>query len=509
MTFAAKNRNAGLSVADHIDLNARNAPDRVFLADPATGREYSHSECWSEAQRIASVIREKGVKPGEPVAYAFANSSDAALAILGLLYGGFLATAINLVAGENNISYVLEHSRCKLVIADESGRQLLGPIIQEIPNAPDVIDLPELMQNQPENGFANAQPHADADGLLMYTSGTTGQPKGVVLTQANLLAGGTNTMTAHQLSSTDRGLCVLPLYHINAFCVSLMASLVSGSGLVIPPKFSASSFWDTISTHKCTWFSVVPTQIFYLLHNTGSNASKCKQLRFGRSASAPLSPDMHAVFEERFKIPIIETMGLTETAAQILSNPLPPGSRKIGSPGIAFGNEVIIADEMQNEVPQGEEGEILVRGPNVLRCYLRNEKATTEAITRDGWLRTGDLGRMDEDGYVFVTGRLKELIIKGGENIAPREIDEALYSHPDVIEAAAFAVPCNDYGQRIEAGVKLKSGSTASSGDLVDICKGKVGAFKAPDCIHILPELPKGPSGKIQRIKLAKMLADG
>ena len=186
-----------------------------------------------------------------------------------------------------------------------------------------------------------------------------------------------------------------------------MGSLVSGGSLVVPPKFSVSSFWDTIREQDCSWFSVVPTQISYLLHSNGGTASGCEKLRFGRSASAPLSPDVHEAFEKRFGVPIIETMGLTETAAPILSNPLPPETRKIGSPGIAYGNEVIIGDRNQNEMPRGEEGEILVRGQNVLRCYLKNEEATAEAVTPAGWLRTGDLGRMDEDGYVFVTGRLK------------------------------------------------------------------------------------------------------
>ncbi|MEM9279557.1 MAG: AMP-binding protein, partial [Pseudomonadota bacterium] len=262
---------------------------------------------------------------------------------------------------------------------------------------------------------------------------------------------------------------------------------------------------------SCSWFSVVPTQISYLLHNAdqlGCDATGCDELRFGRSASAPLSPDVHAAFEKRFGVPVIETMGLTETAAQILSNPLPPGVCKIGSPGIAFGNQVMIGDNSQQEVTRGKEGEILVRGSNVLRCYLKNEEATAEAITKNGWLRTGDLGRMDQDGYVYVTGRLKELIIKGGENIAPREVDEALYTHPDVVEAAAFAVTCQDYGQRVEAGVKLSDGSQLTMDDLLSICHEKLGAFKSPDKIHILDELPKGPSGKIQRIKLIEMLAE-
>ena len=342
----------------------------------------------------------------------------------------------------------------------------------------------------------------------MYTSGTTGRPKGVVLRQSSLLAGGSNAVLAHRLTAADRAFCVLPLYHINGLCVTILGPLVSGGSVVVPPKFSVSSFWPAIRDHGCTWFSVVPTQISYLLHdveNTTSNPADIPGLRFGRSASAPLSPDVHEAFEKRFSLPVIETMGLTETAAQILSNPLPPGERKIGSPGLPVGNEVMIGDDAQRQVPAGVEGEVLVRGPNVMRVYLDNPEATAAALMPDGWLRTGDLGRMDEDGYVFITGRLKELIIKGGENIAPREVDEALYAHPDVIEAAAFACACERYGQRIEAGVALSAGSSICEQDLIALCNAKIGAFKSPDRIHFMDELPKGPSGKIQRIRLQEL----
>jgi acyl-CoA synthetase (AMP-forming)/AMP-acid ligase II len=216
-------------------------------------------------------------------------------------------------------------------------------------------------------------------------------------------------------------------------------------------------------------------------------------------------------FEQQFGIPIIETMGLTETAAQILSNPLPPAMRKIGSAGIAYANEVIIASEHGDECARGVSGEIRVRGPNVMKHYFRNPEASQDAITAGGWLRTGDLGTMDNDGYVFVTGRLKELIIKGGENIAPREVDEALYRHADVVEAAAFPRPCSDYGQRVEAAVMLKAGSPVQESELLALCEQLLGQFKMPDRIHFLPELPKGPSGKIQRLKLVEMFteADG
>lgn len=496
------------SIHSIINERASSEPDSQFLIDPITGKCVTSQEAKTRIVEIAFNISSHGIEKGESVAFAFSNSIDSALTILGIMYGGYLAVAINLVAGDSTISYVLEHSEAKLIIADEAAQKQISPLVETCSKPAKIIGLADVKSNTSSKVEMDTC-GTELDGLLMYTSGTTGRPKGVVLTHANLIAGGQNTTEAHQLKQDDCGLCVLPLYHINAVCVSLMGSLVSGSSIVIPHKFSVSTFWNTIREHACSWFSVVPTQISYLLHNANNengDAINCNKLRFGRSASAPLSPDMHAAFEKRFNVPIIETMGLTETAAQILSNPLPPNTRKIGSPGIAFGNEIIIADPAQREVIRGIEGEVLVRGENVMRCYLKNEEATKEAITKDGWLRTGDLGKQDEEGYVYITGRLKELIIKGGENIAPREVDEALYSHPDVIEAGAFALPCPDYGQRVEAGVMVSKDSQLTEADLIALCEKQVGKFKTPDRVHFLAELPKGPSGKIQRIKIAEMV---
>ncbi len=499
---------SGLSVRGLIDLRAGTTPDAVFLTDPATGSTTSYRELRDQCRAVAARIARHGVKPGEAVAYAFTNGPASAISILGIMYGGYLATAINLVAGNDTISYVLSHSSAKLVLAQQHTQDLIAKALENHDAPPRTILVDEGFFEICHDA-ADLPPLAhDDDGLLMYTSGTTGRPKGVLLRQSSVLAGGVNAVLAHQLTPLDRALCVLPLYHINGLCVTVLGPLVSGGGVVIPPKFSVSSFWSTIRDHACTWFSVVPTQISYLLHDVETataNPADIPGLRFGRSASAPLSPDVHEAFETKFGLPIIETMGLTETAAQILSNPLPPGDRRIGSPGLAIGNEVMIADDSQRQVPAGVEGEVLVRGPNVMRVYLDNPEATAAALTGDGWLRTGDLGRMDEDGYVFITGKLKELIIKGGENIAPREVDEALYAHPDVIEAAAFACTCERYGQRIEAGVALNTGSSVSEQDLIELCNSKIGAFKSPDRIHFMAELPKGPSGKIQRIKLQEL----
>ena len=295
---------------------------------------------------------------------------------------------------------------------------------------------------------------------------------------------------------------MLPIYHINGLCVTVLGTLMSRSGLVMPNRFSVRQFWQQVFDHKVSWFSAVPTHFAYLLNEEVAPLIDRERLRFSRSASAPLSPDIHRRFEKRFGIKIIETMGLTETGAQILSNPMPPAQGKIGSPGIAVGNEISIGDDNQIEVPRGTIGEILVRGANVMQGYLHQPEETAKTITADGWLRTGDLGHMDEDGFVFVTGRIKELIIKGGENIAPREVDEVLLEHETILEAAAFAVPCDQYGQRVEACIHFKTGHFAPIEELLAHCVAQLGKFKSPDQLHVLDDLPKGPSGKVQRMKL-------
>lgn len=503
------------SLSDHtlrslIDMRAETTPNATFLVDPIGGNDLTYAQLRSACRSFSSRLSASGFRPGDSIAYALLNGPDAVRVILGSLYGGYLVTAVNLVAGSRTIGHVLEHSNAKAVVTHAGTEKAISPVLSQCDSSASLINLDEAWFSETMDlRREDVPPLTPKDSaLLMYTSGTTGLPKGVVHCHRSLLAGGANTALAHQLVSADRALCVLPLYHINGLCVTLMGPLVSGGSVVIPDRFSVSAFWPTIRDHHCTWFSVVPTQISYLLHEAESNGHSdlgLDQLRFGRSASAPLAPDVQQAFERRFAVPIIETMGLTETAAQILSNPLPPAKRKIGSPGIPFGNEVIIADEHQRECRRGVEGEVLVRGDNVMRHYRNNEIATEAVLTEPGWLRTGDLGRMDEDGYVFITGRLKELIIKGGENIAPREIDEALYAHPDIIEAAAFARQCRQYGETVEAAVAVREGSKLTEKQLIDLCAEKIGPFKAPDRVHFLNELPKGPSGKIQRLQLAQL----
>ena len=488
-------------------------PDQTWLVTPETDRYFSLRQAQSRAESIACYLHGAGLSDGASVAIAAPNGAAASFAFLGVVYGGFRATPLNLVAGVKTLVFVLSHSKTELILCADESRSLVDEALAALARAGetppqviamDVDDGPRWSETDiiPVQPDSLRVPTKDSTGLLMYTSGTTGVPKGVLLSHSNLIAAGTNVAEAHDLSDQDTGLCVLPIYHINGLCVTVMGTLVSSGGLVMPRRFSARHFWAQMHKFSCSWFSAVPTLFAYLLNDETVPVLDRERLRFARSASAPLPPEIHRQFEKRFSLPIIETMGLTETGAQILSNPLPPKTRKIGSPGIGYGNEIMVADDNQNPLAANEEGEIMVRGSNVMQGYLDRPEETTKTITADGWLRTGDLGRMDEDGFVFVTGRIKELIIKGGENIAPREVDEALLEHDAVLEAAAFARPCQDYGQRVEACVRLKDGRNISENDLREFCKNLLGAYKTPDHIHFLDDLPKGPSGKIQRMKL-------
>jgi acyl-CoA synthetase (AMP-forming)/AMP-acid ligase II len=467
---------------------------------PDTGETLGWTGLRDTVRVMARGLAGLGVARGESVAILHPNGKEGLLALFACLYGGFRATMINLAAGPDAMAFALTHSGARFAFVHDSQDQVFARIAP-----PGMAAV--AMSTLPEGGFLHALA-ADDHALLMYTSGTTGQPKGVVHSHASLLAGGWTTAVAHALTPQDRGFCVLPIYHINGLCVTVMGALVSGGSFAMAPRFSASTFWDQVGQGGVSWFSVVPTIISHLLHgDVGPPDAVRRRLRFGRSASSALAVETQSAFEARFGVPIVETMGLTETAAQILSNPLPPGVRKVGSPGIAYGNEVRILTSDLAQARTGEEGEIAVRGPNVMREYLHNPEATAATFAQD-WLRTGDLGRMDADGYVFVTGRMKELIIKGGENIAPREIDEVLYSHPQVVEAAAFARACTRYGERVEAAVALRPGAQMSVDDLMALCHERLGAFKSPDVIHLMEELPKGPSGKIQRLKLSALIPE-
>ncbi len=496
------------TVRYHIDLQAESQPDKVYMFCPEPEFELTYGDLRKDSIELAGWLYEKGFKKGDKIAFMMGNGYQTAKLFLGAMYAGMVAAPLNLQAQPSQLSYVLEHSDTRVVFTTEYQQERLEKALKEVDREIEVIVIDKDSDRIiPKQSFSSDQllEVSESDpALLMYTSGTTGKPKGVILSNKNMVAGGEYVGLAHGLTPEDRGLVSLPLYHINAQIVSMMGPLVSGSSNVIPHKFRTPDFWPLISDYKCTWFSVVPTIISYLVtgSETEDEALNLKQVRFGRSASSALPPSLHKEFEAKFGLSIIETMGLTETAAPVFSNPLDPSKRKYGSPGQAVGNTAKIIDKDGNEVDRGVIGEIMIKGDNVMKEYYKAPEVTAEAIDPDGWLHTGDLGYMDEDGFVFVTGRIKELIIKGGENIAPREIDEAMYRHPSVMDAAAVGIPCERYGEDIMVCCTLKPDCECTVEELMEYCLKELGKYKTPKKIRILKDLPKGPSGKIQRLKL-------
>ncbi|NKC15608.1 MAG: AMP-binding protein [Gammaproteobacteria bacterium] len=505
------------TVRERIDARAAAQGDAPFLFGPEADITLTYGDLRERSRSIATGLAGMGLAPGDKVAFLLENGPWTASLLLATLYGGFVAVPLNATAGVPQVAYVIEHCDASVLFISAKYREQFAAALRACTRPLTLIetdiDRGPAAWSSAASGALGTALAAQDDALLLYTSGTTGLPKGARLSHRAVLAGGENTALAHQLTAADRGLCVLPLYHINGQIVTLMGPLACGGAVVMPHRFSATDFWSLVARYRCTWFSVVPTIIKYLLDRAEAegwafgSAPELAQLRFGRCASAPLPASVQQEFEAVFKVPMIETMGLTETCAPILSNPMPPAKRVAGSPGMAFGNEVRVADDAGRPLAPGTVGELLVRGNNVLTGYYKNEAASAGAFHDGGWFRTGDLGYCDEAGYFFITGRSKELIIKGGENIAPREIDDALYLHQAVLEAAAVGVAHAGYGQDVIACVRLRDGFAATEEELIAHCAEWLGAFKAPSRIHFMAALPKGPSGKIQRLKLPELLA--
>jgi len=473
-------------------------PDQAYLIAPETGRVLTYREIDRQARLLARFLRMKGLRRGDKVGLYAHNGYQTALLFLAAMIGGYVIAPINLLAQRSQLAYVLGHCDCKLLFAASGTEKPLGDALAEVGRPIETIvfdvDAAELFVERelPAAEFEPARPGDPA--LLMYTSGTTGTPKGALLTHANLLASACAVAGWHGLTPEDRCLSSLPIYHINGQVIATLTPFVSGGSLVAPHRFSASTWWDLVERHQATWINMVPTIIAYLLNAAEPGRRyRFPKVRFGRSASAPLPPEQHRAFEKAFGISVIECMGMTETASIVFANPQDPARRKFGSVGLPCGVEAKVVA-----------GEIRLRGPNVMAGYYKSPGQTAQAFDAGGWLRTGDLGERDADGYYFITGRLKELIIKGGENIAPREIDEALLKHPAVLEAAAVGVPDANYGQDIRACVVLKPGARLSLDDLQAFCLAELGRYKTPREFRFLAELPKGPSGKVQRLKLAE-----
>ena len=526
-----------------IEARAEHYPDKPFLlAGAASADDENDERAGTDAVITFAMLRERcrdlekrfhraGLRPGDVVSVFMGNGLQTATLILGAMYSGLVVHPLNLLCQPSQLRYIVEHSDTRLVfLCDETSAAMAAACaalrgaqsmreIALVQTEPDALDPPALPIRQralaevetidcgaPDDSEPSSRavgPHDIA--LLMYTSGTTGAPKGVLLSHFNLLSNARNISDEHRLGFDDRVMASLPLYHINGLVVTLLAPLYHAGSVVMAPRFSARTFWREVARHRCTWINLVPTIVAYLLRGDEPNGVDLSALRFCRSASAALPADHQRAFEARFGVGIIETMGMTETAAPIFSNPYEHSARRVGSIGRPCGVEAKVIDPKGRECAPNEPGEIVLRGDQVMRGYYKRPEETAKAFTRDGWLRTGDIGYRDHEGYFYISGRLKELIIKGGENIAPREIDEVLLRHPGVLDAAAVGVPDDAYGQEIVAFVVPRAAHWSGSPDAHALrahCLRELGRYKTPKEIRFVSELPRGPSGKVQRLKL-------
>lgn len=497
------------TIRELIDRKAIELTEKDFLISPDTGRSLSFQGLQKQARHVSAWLQHLGLEKGEKVAFLMDNGLFTVQLFLGTMYGGFVSVPLNVRAGASSLCFTLEHSDARAVFAESQYMPLLKEALANVRRSIQVIsadtDSLATMGNTLSLNELPTDPAPEDVALLMYSSGSTGQPKAAVHSHRTILAHGQNSICSHELTSGDRSLLLLPLYHINAECVTLIPTLMSGGSVVIPHHFAVSRFWDWLDDYQCTWSAIVPTIVSQLLDWTdpraNDRASCHKRIRFLRSSSAPLSPALHREFLDKFKLLLIQAMGSTE-GGNIFSNPLPPDENKLGSPGLPWGFETKIVNRENFAVPQGEPGEILIRGAALMQGYYKDPEATAAVLDPDGWFHSGDLAYQDKDGYFFVVGRSKELIIKGGMNIAPKQIDEVLESHPSVLEAAAVGVPDRYVGEDIIAFVITRSGMVGDEKELLNFCENRLGHFKTPTRIRFVKDLPKGPSGKVQRLKL-------
>ena len=343
--------------------------------------------------------------------------------------------------------------------------------------------------------------------LILHTSGTTSRPKMVALSHKNLLSSAENISKSLKITQKDKNIILMPSFHIHGIIASILTPLFKGSKIVALPKFNVLSFYNNLRKHNPTWFTAVPTMLQSIIDRSKNNLKiiKNNKLRFIRSSSASLPSQTFKNLEKTFKVPVIESYGMTEATHQMTSNLLPPKKRKINSVGIARGLKVKIVDKNFNFLNKTKEGEVVIKGSNVFKGYLANPKANKDSFYK-GWFKTGDLGYFDKDGYLFISGRIKEIINRGGEKISPKEIDEVFSKHKKVSKAISFAVRHPKLGEDIALAVVLNEKAKCDSYELKEYAKNKLAGFKIPKNIYFLKEIPTGATGKIQRIGLAKKL---
>jgi len=487
-----------MNLAASLARNAADNPDRVaiHLGDQTT----SYGELDDQSARVAGLLADRGIAPGTPIGIMLPNVPEFASVYYGILRTGAVVVPMNPLLKAREIAYYLGDSGAPVIFAwhitapeVEIGAKEAGAeaILVDPATFPDI-----LATASPAPQVVDRAAYDTA--VVLYTSGTTGHPKGAELTHANLINNvEVSAADLFQLGPDDLIFGGLPLFHAFGQTCTLNAAIMTGASLTVLPRFDAAKALGILADQRVTIFAGVPTMFSALLHVPDRSGYDVSALRLCISGGAAMPVEVLRQFEDAFDCIVLEGYGLSETSP-VASFNHPGRERKPGSIGTPIrGVEMRVVDASGAEVPQGEVGEIAIRGHNIMKGYLNRPEATAEAVSDDGWFRTGDIGRVDEDGYYYIVDRKKDLIIRGGYNIYPREIEEVLYEHPEVAEAAVVGIPHPELGEEVGAAVALKPGATVTPDELRSYVKSQVAAYKYPRRVWIVDALPKGPTGKI------------
>ena len=503
------------TLAEMIAIHAQQTPDAPAMSAPDS-LALSYASLHQLLGRTLEKLNALGIGRGDRVGIVLPNCPEMATAFVAVA-SACTAAPLNMAYRADEFEFYLGDLKAKALIvaagSDTPARAVaakLGVTVLELTAQPalgagcfELDGAPVSMQ--PMIGFGPAQ--TDDVALILHTSGTTSRPKIVPLTHRNVCASARNISATLGLTQADRELHIMPLFHIHGLIAGVLAPMAAGSSIFCTPGFNALKFFGWMKECKPTWYTAVPTMHQTILSRAAGNVDviAANPLRFIRSSSSSMPTQVIAELEKVFKTPLIESYGMTEAAHQMASNPLPPAKRIPGSVGIAAGPEVGIMDLDGQLLAPGEIGEIVIRGENVTLGYESNDKANAEAFTH-GWFRTGDQGTLTSDGYLSLTGRLKEIINRGGEKVSPREVDEVLMDHPAVMQVVTFAMPHAKLGEEVAAAVVIRENHTLTERELRDFASTKLADFKVPKKILFLAEIPKGATGKLQRIGLADKL---
>jgi long-chain acyl-CoA synthetase len=494
-----------------LESRAEATPDKLFLFSEADGRKFTYAEFDLAVNRTIRMLLSQGIGKSDVVSLLMPNCAEYIIAYFACWKLGALAGPVNSLLKEHDTAFVMNNSEAKAILVNSEFQERIENVRGDLPHLRSLITFDDEAKATREfAGSADILPAVaardkDDDAIIIFTSGTTGKPKGCLLTHGNVIANARQISNWLNFTGEDRLLTIMPLFHMNAVSVTTMAALYAGGSTVISPKFSAKRFWQIISDYRITSFGSVATMLSMLLNTYPEGVPEglsTEQLRFAMCGSAPVPAEVMTKFEETFKCPVVEGYGLSESTCRSTFNP-PDERRRSGSCGLPIGNEMKVFDDNDNELADGELGEIVLRGENILKGYYKNPEATANAF-RNGWFHTGDVGYRDKEGYFYIVDRKSDMIIRGGENIYPREIDEVLYQHPVVAAAATIGVPDPLYGEEVAAFVVLKDGPGVSEADLIVHCQKELADYKCPKTIRIVAEIPKGPTGKLLKRELAK-----